>query len=455
MNFICILLDDLGWNDVGVHNKNILTPNINALTNEACELKRNYSFSVCSPTRAMINTGIYAFKYGYQTLIPAWGYYGLNEKLKIIPQYFKEIGYETFAIGKWHLGHNNKKWLPHNRGYNYHYGCLTGCIDNISHKEIPNNIYDWSENGKPKYDTGYTCDLITKKTIDVIEKNKDNKFFIYLAYTSPHLPHQSPENFNKIYNHVDEPKKSYYSMISHLDYNLGLIFKKLKDLNIYEETLIWIQSDNGGWTPNWAKGDNYPLRDGKCSFYDGGVKVFSLIKYKDLKIKYFEGFSHSVDILPTFLDFAGYDKPLENIDGISIKNDLLNDTKTKRDIVLNFYNKDMWCFIIDGIKFINQKGVIECYDLINDPIEKNNIVANTYENFKSKIDLLIKECNEKFIDSPNPWPSICNLKELSNTVKYWGQPVKKLIKVQNEVANDCKKEDTFLQLSGYDIFYDK
>ena len=452
MNIIFILLDDLGWNDVGVHNKNIKTPNICNLANHSCELKRNYTFSVCGPTRAMVQTGIYAYKYGMQRLIPAYGYFGLDKNLKIIPQYLKEIGYKNYAIGKWHLGHNNKKWQPHQRGYDYHYGNLTGCINHYNHKNCETNIHDLSENAKPIYEQGHACDLITNKALDVIEKNKENKFFIYLAFNSPHLPHQVEQKYKDIYPNETEQKKAYYGMISHVDYNLGLIFQKLKDLNIYDDTLIWLQSDNGGWIPDWACGDNYPLKNGKASFYDGGIRVFSLIKHKEIKIKSFEGFSHSVDILPTLLDFAEYKKQLDNIDGITIKKDLINNTQIKRNIILNFYNENMWSFISGNFKIINQNNVIEIYDLINDQQEKNNLFKNKYEEFKEEIDNFIKNCKSNHVKDLILYLPEKEAKKKCENIKYWGQQVKGWIKIQNVSEN--KNCDSFLKMSGYDIFYD-
>ena len=178
MNVIFILLDDLGWNDVGINNSQIYTPNINNLAYDGCRLLRNYTYPVCGPARAMIQSGVYAYKCGMQRLFSPWEDYGLDLKLKIIPEYLKEIGYSTYAIGKWHLGHNYKKFLPHNRGYDYYYGNVTGCVHHYDHHSgnggtLPEaQIHDFMENGKPKYDKGHFCDLFTNKCLDIIEKNK-------------------------------------------------------------------------------------------------------------------------------------------------------------------------------------------------------------------------------------------------------------------------------------------
>ena len=447
MKIIFIILDDLGWNDTEVHNKNIYTPNLVEFAKESCELNHNYTFSVCGPTRAMIQTGLYSFSYGFQTLFSPLSNYGLNENIKIIPNYLKEINYSTFAVGKWHLGHNQKKWLPHKRGYDYHYGNLSGCIDHYSHKNCLVNLYDFSENGKIVRPNGHACDIVTNKTIEIIENNKNKDFFIYLAYNSPHSPLQSPDGFSDFYRNIDEPRKSYLAMVSHLDYNLGKIFKKLKDADIFEETLIWIQSDNGGWLVDFAGGDNWPLKGGKASFYEGGVRSFSLIRHKDIKIRSYDGISHAVDFLPTILDFCDYKKEIK-LDGVSLKENLLKNQLKQREIVISFYDKNFWCFLIDGIKIINENNKIECYNILQDKNEEKNIFQNLNEKIKLKIGKLIEKCSVTRVPEPD------QREMMLEGLSYIGQTG--LIKVLSCSQNLEKiNHKNFLSLSGYDIFYEK
>jgi arylsulfatase A-like enzyme len=450
MNIIFILLDDLGWNDIGVNNSKIDTPNICEISSEGCVLDRNYAFHVCGPTRAMIQTGVYAYKYGMQQLLSPWNYYGLDSNFRLIPQYLSNLGYESFAIGKWHLGHNDKKWLPNNRGYKMHYGNLTGCVDHTTHLNCSTNIHDFSCNAKPIYEEGHFCDLFTNKTIETIEENKNKKFFIYLAYNSPHTPHKCPNVFEKKYS---GNKKTYYGMISHLDHNLGKIFSKLKELKIYDDTMIWIQSDNGGWTIN--KGDNYPLRNGKASVYEGGIKVFTVIKNTNIKTKRFKGICHSVDVLPTLVEFGGGNPNEINLDGISIKENLINNYRAKRTLVISFYSEKFWCFIINNLKFLNENNKMECYDLEKDPEEKINIIEKQYEIFKDEIKKLICDCENNYTADPFLHEDQESIRKKCKDIKFWGQKIKTKnkseIKLQSRLDLDKKK--TFLELSGYDIFY--
>jgi arylsulfatase A-like enzyme len=458
MNVILIILDDLGWNDVGFHNKQVMTPNIDKLHKEGCEINRNYTFTVCGPTRSMIQTGIYAYKCGMQRLFDPWVDYGLDENLKIIPQYLKELNYDTYAIGKWHLGHCRDKFLPHKRGYDYHYGHLTGCVDQMSHKHC--NLFeesikhDFSENGKAIYPKGYSCSLLTDKVIEIIEKAKNN-FFVYLAYLDPHVPLNCPQEFKSYYK-LAEPRKSYLGMVSHVDFQIGRIINKLKEKNIYEDTTIWLMSDNGGWTLDFAGADNYPLKNGKCFFYEGGIRTCSILKNKKINQKKFDGFTHSVDILPTILDFCDYEKKIE-LDGISLVKDLTENTQTKRNITLCFYDAEIWCFLIDELKFIKTKDNFECFDLLNDPLEKNNIIKEKYPFFKKNIDNQINYCLTKRIYEKFEKGTKKEILQKCSEIKFWGQQQKNQISILSNEEEYNKlmvnSKMNFLEASGYDRFY--
>jgi arylsulfatase A-like enzyme len=476
MNVLFILLDDLGWNDIGIHNEKIKTPNIDAIANEGCELVQNYTFPVCGPTRAMIHTGLYAYKYGMQKLFDPWVDYGLDTNIKILPEYLKEIEYSTYIIGKWHLGHSQRKFLPHKRGYDYHYGNLTGCINHVRYKHcnpvLEAQLHDFVLNGKAFYPKGHACEVLTNNCLKIIE-NEKNKFFIYLAYLSPHVPLIAPDKFKSHYDEFSEPKKSYLGMISQLDFEIGRIFKKLKDKNLYEETLIWIMSDNGGWNLDWACGDNFPLKQGKASFYQGGVRTLSVIKSNRIKSKKIEKFVHCVDVLPTILDFCGYKNEV-NLDGIS----LFDDNKfSKRNIVLGFYGPNHWCFIIDNFKFIKLKknsnhhlGVkdgkleeedikyMECYDVLNDPHELNNLISEKYYFMKDKINEQINICLKDRVYENFEKYSQEEISNICSKLKFWGQSSKKNIKIcSNDFEENSKQyinsKSNLLELTGYDIFY--
>lgn len=464
MNVLLILLDDLGWNDLGFKNKEISTPNIDFLFKDGCELDRNYTYTVCGPTRSMIQTGIHAYKTGTQRLINPWQNAGLNSDIKLLPEYFKDLNYNTYCIGKWHLGHNERKYLPHKRGYDYHFGHLTGCVDQVTNKNCgfysAASLHDFSENGKPVYPKSRSCKALTDKVIEIFDKSKD-KNFIYLAYLDPHVPFVSPQKFKDIYKdkEISESRKEYLAMVSHVDFQIGRIIEKLKKENVYENTLIWLMSDNGGWTLNWTGGDNYPLSDGKCSFKEGGIRTLSVLKHKDIKIKKFEGFVHVTDVLPTLLDFCG-SKVFADIDGKSVVKNLLENKKEKRNIVFSFFNENVWCFLIDNLKFIctcpDGIKTLECYDVMNDPCETKNIIEEKYSLFEEKIKKQIKICSEERVSENYDNMSKEEVEFFCKEIKYWGQQSKDQLKILNKDEKEDKGGtlNNFLEATGYDVFYD-
>ena len=124
-HIVYILADDLGWKDVGFHGSDIKTPNIDKLAASGVRLEQFYAQPMCTPTRACLMTGRYPFRYGLQTaVIPSRHPYGLPTDEWLLPQALKEAGYQTAIIGKWHLGHADRKYWPRQRGFDYQYGQL-------------------------------------------------------------------------------------------------------------------------------------------------------------------------------------------------------------------------------------------------------------------------------------------------------------------------------------------
>jgi len=136
-NIVYIVADDLGWKDVGFNGcADIKTPNIDALAKQGARFSQFYAQPMCTPTRAGLMTGRYPFRYGLQTaVIPSVSDYGLDTSEWLMPQALKEAGYKTAIIGKWHLGHADKKFWPKQRGFDYQYGAMIGELDYFTHEE--------------------------------------------------------------------------------------------------------------------------------------------------------------------------------------------------------------------------------------------------------------------------------------------------------------------------------
>src|SRR5947209_6243740 len=186
-NIVHIVADDLGWKDVGFNGCiDIKTPNIDALANGGARFTQFYTQPMCTPTRAALMTGRYPFRYGLQTaVIPSVSKYGLDTNEWLMPQCLKEVGYNTAIIGKWHLGHADKKYWPRQRGFDYQYGAMIGELDYFTHEE--HHVLDWYRDNRPVREKGYTTQLLGNDAVNYInEQDASKPFQLYLTSNSPH-----------------------------------------------------------------------------------------------------------------------------------------------------------------------------------------------------------------------------------------------------------------------------
>ena len=158
-NIVIILADDLGNADLGYRGGEIHTPNIDALAKSGVRLESFYGEPVCTPARAALMTGRYPMRYGLQTLVIFPSHtYGLPTDERTLPQALREVGYKTAMVGKWHLGHADKKYWPQNRGFDYFYGNVVGEVDYFTRER--GGVVDWQRNGKFLKEPGYYTELI-------------------------------------------------------------------------------------------------------------------------------------------------------------------------------------------------------------------------------------------------------------------------------------------------------
>lgn len=336
-NIIVILVDDLGWGDVGYHGSQIRTPYLDKFAREGIELDRFYTAAVCSPTRAGLMTGRYPDRFGLRTtVIPPWSKFGVDLDEVYLPQVLATAGYKNRAVyGKWHLGHANKAYHPLNRGFTHFYGHLNGAIDFFSHER--EGELDWHNGFQTSRDQGYSTDLIAEAAINDLKKYvKEGPFFQYIAFNAPHSPLQAKESDLLKYGY-DKSKppfgqdkegqqgrgntreQTYSAMVTNLDENIGRILATLKALNIEKNTLILFHSDNGA-APGEG-GSSGKLRGTKFTEWEGGLRAPAIIRWP-------EGFKQSgknaqlmgyIDVMPTILDILGVPQPTAKpLDGISM-----------------------------------------------------------------------------------------------------------------------------------------
>lgn len=452
-----ILVDDLGWGDVGYNGSKIPTPNIDKLAGEGIKFNRFYASCACTPTRASLLTGQFSYRIGQQRIVWPWNENGLSTDFKLIPQYLTNT--DSYIVGKWNLGHCNEKHQPMKRGFIKHYGNFTGCIDHYKHTyPLPAggpDLHDFTEDGLPIYPKGHTTDLLTNKTIEIIKNRSAEKdFFIYLAYNTPHVPLQAPDFYINKFNHIkDKQKRIFYAMVNHLDDSIGKIIDELKKQNILEDTLIWFSSDNGGWVG--LGGDNGKLKGGKTNFYEGGIRVVNFLNYPKLESKVDNNPRHITDILPTLLHLKGQEYKNLDIDGKDIFS-----ICPDREIVHSFLptgcvggpnnEGDAYgCISVGNYKLI-KKSEIEIYDVELDPYEKNNLSKD-----KNLADSLLrtffsKKDNYKFVDlfeyhNPTGYPP--NYK----FPNWWGELRNSKLKIMSQNLY-FEENKSFTELLGYDIF---
>jgi arylsulfatase B len=394
-NIVHIVADDLGWKDVGFNGAtDIKTPNIDALAAGGAKLTQFYAQHICTPTRAALMTGRYPFRYGLQVVvIPSVATYGLDTTEYLLPQCLKDAGYNTAIIGKWHLGHADKKYWPKQRGFDYQYGALIGELDYFTHEE--HGVLDWFRDNKPVREKGYTTQLLGEDAVKYINAQDPNKpFYLYLTFNAPHTPYQAPQDYIDRYKDIQESTRRIYAgMVSCLDDNIGRVVAALDKKGMRDNTLIIFQSDNGGTYDATFTGvmadmskvripcDNGPYRDGKGNLYEGGTRVCALANWPG-HIKpgsTVDGMIHVVDLYPTFAKLADAStakcKPL---DGIDVWQTISEGKPSPRtEIVYNIepyraaIRQGDWKLVWGTVLPSN----VELFNLAKDPYEKNNLAS--------------------------------------------------------------------------------
>ena len=400
---VLIMADDLGYGDISCYgNTSIHTPNLDSLAARGIRFTDFHSNgSVCSPTRAALMTGKYQHRTGVGGVITAKNHRDVGLPLDeiTIAEELKKYKYNCAMFGKWHLGYS-KEYNPTLQGFDEFKGYVSGNVDYLAH--IDQEGYpDWWMDSEIHNEQGYSTDLITEYGVDYIKRNRpeitDTPFFLYLPYETPHSPYQTRESEalrtlgtpGTRHVEADSIPSIYKEMVEIMDEGIGKIIEALKETGQYETSIIVFISDNGAN----KRGSNGPLRGFKGGAYEGGSRVPAIISYPD-KIQ--QGVINdqvvlSMDLLPTLLDFIGEKPSATNIDGISIKDNLLHQADLpQRDVFFMYKNKR---FIRSGdwklIGVEDETGIkTELYNVSNDLAEKNNVAADHPELLTDLMDKL-------------------------------------------------------------------
>ena len=270
-NIIFIFADDLGYGDLGIFGaKDIKTPNIDFIGKNGIKFTDFYSVSsVCTPSRAGLLTGRMPQRFGLNGVLFPDSHTGMPSSEYTIAELLNDNGYTTGIIGKWHLGHKFE-YLPLQQGFDSFFG-IPYSNDMASTVYIRgNDVVDHFPN------QSLMTNKLTKEAIGFIEKNKNNKFFLYLAHPMPHVPIYASEKF------IGSSERGLYGdVIQEIDWSVGIIINKLKEYNLLNNTLVIFSSDNGPWlTMGEFGGSSGKLRNGKMYTFEGGMRVPTLAMYE-------------------------------------------------------------------------------------------------------------------------------------------------------------------------------
>lgn len=382
-NIVIILSDDQGNADAGYQRSpsTISTPAIDKLASEGIVFTNGYASAyVCAPTRAGLLTGRYQQRFGFYTAADSRQGMPLSEIT--LAEILKKEGYRTGVFGKWHLG-LTEKFHPLSRGFDEFYGFLGhGAHDyfDLTCKEDPDDFHQCIyRNREIINDTGYLTDNLSTEACNFISSNaeKDQPFFLYLPFNAVHWPLQAPEEDIKKFKTGDPDRDIQLAMIYRMDLAVGQVMETLQKEGVYENTVIFYFSDNGG--AKKVKANNLPLRDFKQSVYEGGLRVPFIMSWPvNLKPSVNNEPVISLDIMPTICGILGIDLPNDRIyDGKNIL-PVINGQLEKplHDELYWDGNQNKWAVREGNWKMVSPKNEIyELYNLSEDLSEKNNVIT--------------------------------------------------------------------------------
>jgi arylsulfatase A-like enzyme len=419
-NIILCMADDLGWGDTGYNGHPVLrTPNLDRMALEGIRFNRFYSGApVCSPTRGSALTGRHPFRYGIYSANSGH----IKKEEIVISEVLKNIGYRTGHFGKWHLGTLTTKIKDSNRGNPGHLDHYSPPWENgfdvcfsteakvptwdpmkDPNSDEPYGTYYWTGPDQMVTENleGDDSRIIMDRVVPFIRHSVDKKkpFMAVIWFHSPHLPVVSAPPYTDGYsNH-----KNYYGCITAMDEQMGRLRAVLQEEGIEENTMLWFCSDNGPEGNDESPGRTNGLRGRKRSLYEGGIRVPGLLIWPKMitESKIYSIPCSTNDYFPTIMDVLGYQIPNKlsrPFDGISLL-PLLEGKMKSRPRPIAFESRDQLALTDNQYKIYSKDGGdnYELYDLIADPIEKNNLSNLKGEvviKMKQTLDLWRRSCKE-------------------------------------------------------------
>ena len=297
-NIIIIYTDDQGYGDLGCYGaKDIKSPHIDRLAKEGVRFTQWYSNSpVCSPSRGSLLTGKYPQRHGIVDVLTSTAQFnvpGLREKENTLPRELKKLGYNTAAVGKWHLG-SAKHSRPQQQGFDEFFGFFSGWTDYYSHRyytlgkgqsEIAHDL--WRNDIEVFEDTAYQTEILAREAKAYVSRQTaSTPFLLYLAFGAPHYPMMAPEEYlSRFPATMDRDRRVHCAMIAAVDDAVGELMALLRRKGLDNNTIVYFQSDNGATEEGRADhqgrpyrgGSNAPLKGFKQTLFEGGIRVPAIL----------------------------------------------------------------------------------------------------------------------------------------------------------------------------------
>lgn len=338
-NIVLIVSDDAGYSDFGFQGSKIMkTPYLDELAKQGVKFEQAYvTAAVCGPSRAGLLTGKYQERFGFEeNNVP--GYMvkscladddmGLPLDQKTMGNYLKDLGYKTAIFGKWHMG-SNDEFHPMNRGFDTFVGFRGGSRSYYKYDPDDKNVK--SENrlergfGNFRESNEYMTDVLADASIDFIKENKNNPFFVYLAFNAVHAPLEADNKDLSSFPDLTGKRKQLAAMTLSLDRACGRVFETLKKLGLDKNTIVIFTNDNGGPTDS-TTADNLPLSGMKATLLEGGIRVPFIMRWPGVlpaNTVYHKPIA-TFDLLPTFYKIGGGKlENLKEMDGVDLMPHLL------------------------------------------------------------------------------------------------------------------------------------
>jgi len=411
-NVIVIVADDAGYVDFGfMGSEDLDTPHIDNLAkNGVVFTDAHVTASVCAPSRAGLLTGRYQQRFGFEANGTGYGDsgdIGLSDDVTTIATVFKQNNYKTIAIGKWHLG-GTPSDHPNQRGFDEFFGFLAGGRSYFPMKN-PSVNHMLQQNGIRVIFDGYLTDVLGNRSINFIEENKDQPFFMYLAYNAVHTPMEAKEEDLEKYK--EHPRQCLAAMTWSLDENIGNLQSKLKELHLLDNTLIYFISDNGGAHNNSS--ENGILKGWKGNKFEGGHRVPFVVSWP-AKIKpnqKFDGLTSSLDIFTTSMAAANIKKEDHLIlDGANLLPYLFHEKNGNPHTELYWRKLEESASRLGNYKLVKLEGFGSVmYNLSNDLGELNDLSetdTSTFYQLSRKLSIWESEMATPLWREGKPWENV-------------------------------------------------